>query len=216
MDNFLEFLVKKADLQQNEYFNYKKTRIQQKNYNDSFTYNKILEPVVSDYIVFDFETTGMKPGVNEILEIGAVKILNNSISGVFNTLINPQQFVPYYISNLTHITNDMVEDKESIESVLPKFINFIGDLPLIAHNARFDMSFLMYNANKQNIIINNPVLDTLYLSRKYNKECQKHNLAYLTNYFNVNLNNAHRAYYDALATNQIYQLIKKKYNKLQK
>ena len=145
-----------------------------------------------------------------------VKILNNSISGVFNTLINPQQFVPYYISNLTHITNDMVEDKESIESVLPKFINFIGDLPLIAHNARFDMSFLMYNANKQNIIINNPVLDTLYLSRKYNKECQKHNLAYLTNYFNVNLNNAHRAYYDALATNQIYQLIKKKYNKLQK
>lgn len=216
MDNFLEFLVKKADLQQNEYFNYKKTRIQQKNYNDSFTYNKILEPVVSDYIVFDFETTGMKPGVNEILEIGAVKILNNSISGVFNTLINPQQFVPYYISNLTHITNDIVEDKESIESVLPKFINFIGDLPLIAHNARFDMSFLMYNANKQNIIINNPVLDTLYLSRKYNKECQKHNLAYLTNYFNVNLNNAHRAYYDALATNQIYQLIKKKYNKLQK
>ena len=216
MDNFLEFLVKKSDLQQNEYFNYKKTRIQQKNYNDSFTYNKILEPVVSDYIVFDFETTGMKPGVNEILEIGAVKILNNSISGVFNTLINPQQFIPYYISNLTHITNDMVEDKESIESVLPKFINFIGDLPLIAHNARFDMSFLMYNANKQNIIINNPVLDTLYLSRKYNKECQKHNLAYLTNYFNVNLNNAHRAYYDALATNQIYQLIKKKYNKLQK
>ena len=212
MDNFLEFLVKKSDLQQNEYFNYKKTRIQQKNYNDSFTYNKILEPVVSDYIVFDFETTGMKPGVNKILEIGAVKILNNSISGVFNTLINPQQFVPYYISNLTHITNDMVEDKESIESVLPKFINFIGDLPLIAHNARFDMSFLMYNANKQNIIINNPVLDTLYLSRKYNKECQKHNLAYLTNYFNVNLNNAHRAYYDALATNQIYQLIKCKNN----
>ncbi len=214
MDNFLEFLVKKSDLQQNEYFNYKKTRVQPKKTSDFSTYTKILEPVASNYVVFDFETTGMKPGVNKILEIGAVKILNNQISGVFNTLVNPQQFLPYYISNLTHITNDMIEDKETIEIVLPKFIDFIGDLPLIAHNARFDMSFLLYDAKKQNFTINNPVLDTLALSRKYNKECAKHNLAYLTNYFNINLDNAHRAYCDALATNQIYQLIKDKYENL--
>lgn len=216
MDNFLEYLVKKSDIEKNEYFNYHPSRIKTEKSNAPFVYEKILEPVVDNYVVFDLETTGMKPGVNKILEIGAVKIVNNEIEGVFNTLINPEQFIPYYITNITHITNDMVENKAPIEEILPKFVNFIGDLPLIAHNARFDMSFLISNAKKQHIFLNNPVLDTLYLSRKYNKECDKHNLAYLTNYFNITLDNAHRAYFDALATNQVYKLIKEKYNNLQK
>ena len=212
MDNFLDYLVKKSDINKNEYFNYRKTsHITEKN-NKPFVYEKILEPVVNDYVVFDFETTGMKPGSNNIIEIGAVKVIKGEISGIFNTLINPEQFIPHYISNITHISNDMVADKETIYEILPKFVDFIGDLPLIAHNAVFDMSFLLTNAKKQHITINNPVLDTLYLSRKFNKECEKHNLAYLTKYFNIKLDNAHRAYFDALATNQVYKHIQQKYN----
>ncbi len=211
MDNFLDYLIKKSDLNKNEYFNYRPSKPKTESSNESFVYEKILEPVVNDYVVFDFETTGMKPGINNIIEIGAVKVIKGEISGIFNTLINPEQFIPYYITNITHISNDMVADKESIKEVLPKFVSFMGDLPLIAHNARFDMSFLLTNAKRQNISINNPVLDTLYLSRKYNKECEKHNLAYLTKYFNIKLDNAHRAYFDALATNQVYKHIQKKY-----
>ena len=105
----------------------------------------------------------------------------------------------------------MVEGKRTIGDILPEFVSFIGDLPLIAHNARFDMSFLLANAKKQHIEIKNPVLDTLWLSRKFNKECAKHNLAYLTEFFNINLKNAHRAYFDALATNELYKIIQQKY-----
>lgn len=211
MDNFLDYLVKKSDINKNEYFNYRSLKPKSEKNDKPFVYEKILEPVVNDYVVFDFETTGMNPGINNITEIGAVKVINGEISGIFNTLINPEQFIPYYITNLTHISNDMVQNKETIKEILPKFISFIGNLPLIAHNARFDMSFLLTNTKKQNININNPVLDTLYLSRKYNKECEKHNLAYLTKYFDIKLDNAHRAYFDALATNQIYKLIQQKY-----
>lgn len=211
MDNFLDFLVKKSDINKNEYFNYRQSKPKTELNCEPFVYEKILEPVVNDYVVFDFETTGMKPGINNIIEIGAVKVINGEISGVFNTLINPNQFIPYYIVNITHISNDMVQDKRTIEEILPEFISFIGSLPLIAHNARFDMSFLIANANRQHITVSNPVLDTLYLSRKFNKECDKHNLAYLTNFFKINLKNAHRAYFDALATNELYKIIQHKY-----
>lgn len=211
MDNFLDYLVKKSDLNNNEYFNYKKTKPATEENAAPFTYTKILEPVPTDYVVFDFETTGMKPGINSIIEIGAVKVIKGNIDGVFNTLIDPEQFIPHYISNITHITNQMVEGKRTIGDILPEFVSFIGDLPLIAHNARFDMSFLLANAKKQHIEIKNPVLDTLWLSRKFNKECAKHNLAYLTEFFNINLKNAHRAYFDALATNELYKIIQQKY-----
>ncbi len=211
MDSFLDYLVKKSDLNNNEYFNYRQTKPKSTVSSEPLSYTKLLEPTAKDYVVFDFETTGMQPAINKIIEIGAVKVVNGNIAGVFNTLVNPDQFIPYYIVNITHITNDMIKDKRTIDKVLPEFVSFIGDLPLVAHNARFDMSFLLSNAKKQHIEINNSVLDTLYLSRKFNKECAKHNLAYLTNYFNINLKNAHRAYFDALATNELYKIIQNKY-----
>ncbi len=212
MDNFLDFLVKKSDIDKNEYFNYRQPRktacVQPK----QSPYEKITEPVATDYVVFDLETTGMKAGVNGITEIGAVKVIDGEIAGVFNTLVDPEQFIPYYITNITHITNDMVAGKRTIREVLPEFLKFAEGLPLIAHNAPFDMSFIIANASRLGIEVNNPVLDTLYLSRKYNKECEKHNLAYLTSFFNIELKNAHRAYFDALATERVYRIIRQKYN----
>ena len=150
--------------------------------------------------------------MNGITEIGAVKVIDGEIAGVFNTLVDPEQFIPYYITNITHITNDMVAGKRTIREVLPEFLKFAEGLPLIAHNAPFDMSFIIANASRLGIEVNNPVLDTLYLSRKYNKECEKHNLAYLTSFFNIELKNAHRAYFDALATERVYRIIRQKYN----
>lgn len=210
MDYFLDYLVKKSDLNNNEYFNYRQSSKPKKTNTVKYTYEKIKEPSVNDYVVFDLETTGMKPGANSIIEIGAVKVINNNINGIFNVLVNPCTPIPGFITSLTHISNDMVMDKHPIDVILPDFVDFIGDLPLMAHNASFDMSFILAEAKRLNINISNPVVDTLQLSRKYNKECEKHSLGYLTKFFNINLKDAHRAYHDAMATQQLYSIIQKK------
>ncbi len=211
MDNFLNYLVKKSSIEKNEYFNYRQPKKQiEKDFSPE--YNKILDTNLSNYVIFDLETTGLKAGVNKIIEIGAVKVLNNEIVDSVSKLINPEQFISPYIQNITNITNEMVENQETIDRYLPTFIEFISDLPLIAHNASFDMSFLIYECNKIGHKIENDVVDTLHLSRKYNKECKRHNLAYLTEFFNIELKNAHRAYFDALATNEVYKIIKTKTN----
>lgn len=210
MDDFLKYLIKKSDINNNEYFNYRQPV--QKKAATKITYPQITEPTIKDYVVFDLETTGMSCDKNKIIEIGAVKVNNNLITGTFNILVNPECYITPYITNIVHITNDMVADKPVIEEIMPYFMDFIGDYPLVAHNARFDISFIKANANKIGAEINNSVIDTLKLSRKYNKECQKHNLGYLTDYFNINLKNAHRAYFDALATYELYKIIQKKYD----
>lgn len=208
MDDFLRYLIKKSDIKNNEFFNYRQTKRQT---SVKRNYDKITEPTAESYVVFDFETTGMNPELNRIIEIGAVKVIEGQITGTFNTLIYPEQYIPYRITQITKITNEMVKGKPTIDTILPKFCEFIEDLPVVAHNASFDMGFLLCSCQRECICINNPVIDTLYLSRKYNKECEKHNLAYLTEYFDIKLKNAHRAYFDALATCELYKIIQQKY-----
>lgn len=205
----MNYLIKKSDLKNTEYFTYIQPK--QKPNREKIEFDTINEPIVNDYVVFDLETTGMSYEKDKILEIGAVKVINNKIIGSFNMLINPECYISPYITNIVHITNDMVFDKPTIYEAMPYFIDFINDLPLIAHNACFDTSFIKYNAKRQGFDLNNPVLDTLKLSRKYNKECKRHNLGYLTKYFKISLENAHRAYFDALATYKLYKIIQYKY-----
>lgn len=210
MDDFLDLLVKKSDIKNNSYFNYRQP-VSKKNTVSVPKRVFANEPSVNSYVVFDFETTGLNPNINNILEIGAVKVIDGKVAGSFNQLVNPHQYIPGYISSKIHITNSMVEDKEDISRILPDFLNFIGDLPLIAHNASFDMAFLDRNAKNLGFAVNNKVLDTLRLSRKYNTECKRHNLGYLSDFYNISLKNAHRAYCDAYATHCLYQIIRKKY-----
>lgn len=209
MDDFLNYLIKKSDLQNNNFFNYRQPK--QKIRSQKIEFDIISEPVANDYVVFDLETTGMSYEKDRIIEIGAIKVTDNKITGTFNMLVNPECYISPYISNIVHITNDMVSDKPVIAEAMPYFIDFAKELPLIAHNARFDISFMKYNAENLGYSLNNSVLDTLRLSRKYNKECKKHNLGYLTEFFNINLKNAHRAYFDALATYELYKIIQNKY-----
>ena len=204
MDNYLNFFIKKSDISKPTNKSYAKPKTQ-------FTYSQMPEPTAHSYVVFDLETTGMNPTSDRIIEIGAIKVENDSITGTFNTLINPETFISSFITNIVHITNDMVRNKPTISLVLPKFYDFIGELPIIAHNAKFDTGFIAANYQRANLTLDNPIIDTLYLSRKYNKECEKHNLAYLTDYFDINLKNAHRAYFDALATYELYKIIQQKY-----
>ncbi len=210
---FLEHLVRKSEIENKntEYFNYRQpVKRPRQNRAEKYSYLSLNDkPFVTNYVVFDLETTGLNSAVNAIVEIGAVKVINNKVCDKFSHLVNPKQYIPGYLSSKIHITNDMVTGKPDIQKILPKFLDYIGDLPLIAHNAPFDMGFMLKACRDNGYEFNNGVIDTLYLSRKYLKECKKHNLAYLTDYFNIALTNAHRAYYDAKATQEIYEIIKK-------
>lgn len=212
---FLEHLVKRSEIENSntDYFMYKQSvkrpRKSKMPKQESAAYTSLNDnPLVSSYVVFDLETTGLSAGINEIIEIGAVKVIDGRVQSKFNTLVNPGQYIPAALSQKIHITNAMVADKPKIDTVLPRFAEYIGTLPLVAHNAAFDMSFILRACDKCGITLTNPVIDTLYLSRHYLKECKRHNLAYLTDYFDISLTNAHRAYYDAKATQQLFEIIK--------
>jgi DNA polymerase-3 subunit alpha (Gram-positive type) len=104
-----------------------------------------------------------------------------------------------------------VANQPTIDKVIGKLADFLDGYTIIAHNAKFDIGFLQANLINNNITMCSNVIDTLKMSRKYNKECERHNLAYLTNFFNIELKNAHRAYFDAYATYCLYEIIRKKY-----
>jgi len=160
------------------------------------------------YIVFDIETTGLSFKHDKITEIGAVKINKGEIVDKFSALINPEIKIPSKIVELTGITDEMVKDKPTIDKILPKFLDFIGDSPVVAHNASFDTSFIKENCSKLNCEFNNTIIDTLSLSRILVPDIKRHKLNILAKHFNVKLENHHRAVDDAQATGEIFiQLI---------
>ncbi|MDY0234467.1 MAG: PolC-type DNA polymerase III [Gudongella sp.] len=155
---------------------------------------------LDDFVVFDIETTGLSPKNNRITEIGAIKIINGEIAESYSQLINPGVQIPELIVKLTGITDEMVAEKPSISEVLPSFKEFIGTSVLVAHNAAFDMGFIRENVKALDIIIDNPVLDTLELSRAVFPTLKSHKLNLIAKHLKVDLLNHHRAVDDALAT----------------
>ena len=146
-----------------------------KNYIDTEPYDKYMvyknsSELTNDFVVFDFETTGLDAKTEKIIQIGALRYRNNEKVDEFVTYVNPQKSIPSNITSLTGINNSDVKNAPIISQILPRFINFIGEDVLIAHNADFDMKFLLNNAF--NLRIKKPqneVIDTLSLSRKYIK-----------------------------------------------
>ncbi|MBU7008314.1 PolC-type DNA polymerase III [Phosphitispora fastidiosa] len=158
-----------------------------------------------EFVVFDLETTGLSPNVNEIIEIGAVKLKNGLITDRFARFIRPRNGIPVEIQRLTGILPEMVADAGGIDVVLPEFMEFAGDAVLVAHNAGFDTGFLSVNlAHLNGGILTNPVLDTLGLARALVPKLKKHKLKNLAAEFGVPLENHHRAVDDAEATAAIF------------
>lgn len=156
------------------------------------------------YIVFDIETTGFSSKNDKITEIGAVKIIDGQIVDKFSQLVNPNIKIPERIVELTGITDELVADKPTIDEVLPKFIDFIGDNVLVAHNASFDLGFIRENCNLLGLEFNNTSLDTLGLSRELLPHLKSHKLNILAKNMNVSLENHHRAVDDSEATGRIF------------
>lgn len=156
-----------------------------------------------EYIVFDIETTGFSPINDGITEIGAVKIRDGQIIDTFSELVNPGKKIPEKVIELTGITDEMVKDKLAIDKILPKFIDFIDESVLVAHNASFDMGFINKKLEDINITLSNPVLDTLQFSRELYSHLKSHKLNKIAKYLNISLENHHRAVDDSKATAEI-------------
>ncbi|MBR1471286.1 MAG: PolC-type DNA polymerase III [Lachnospiraceae bacterium] len=156
------------------------------------------------FVVFDIETTGFVPKMNKIIEIGAVKVVNGEIVERFSELINPQEPIPLEIEKLTSISDSQVMDKETIEVILPRFLDFCKGCVLVAHNAKFDTSFIRYYAEKLGYTYDFTHTDTIELARLLMKKMGKYTLDHLAKELNIPAFHHHRAVDDAEATALIF------------
>ena len=166
------------------------------------------------YVVFDFETTGFNAGgADSIIEIGAVKIRNGEILERYDELINPGRPLPEKITAVTNITDDMLKDKDNEENAVKRFIEWFKDCPMVAHNAKFDVSFLEMAYKKYNLgTFTNPVIDTLELSRTMDNTYARHSLSALVKRYDVPWDESahHRGDYDAEGTALVFHKMLKK------
>ncbi len=175
----------------------------------------IHEPLLeSTYVVFDTETTGFNAGAgDQMIEIGAVKIKDGQIIDRFDEFINPNRPLPKKITELTQITDDMLKDADDEEEVTKRFLNWAGDLPMVAHNAKFDISFIEMSMKKYGLgEFKNTVIDTLELSRTLDRGYSRHSLSALVKRYNVDFDEDahHRADYDAEGTALVFNKMIKK------
>ncbi len=165
---------------------------------------------MQEYVVVDLETTGLDPYAGcEIIEIGITEIKNNEIVRNYSRLVKPKEKIPPFITEITNITNEMVKNEESIETVLPRFRKFLGERVMIAHNAKFDLKFLNYYLRKYDLpIIENHIctLEMLKKCKSYKGKNKK--LETACNYYNIVNENAHRADSDTRATAELFLIIK--------
>ena len=166
----------------------------------------------NEYIVLDIETTGLSFRTEKITEIGAVRVKDGEIVDTFECFVNPKVPIPQRIVEITGITDEMVKDADTIDIVMPKFLEFIGNLKLIAHNADFDIGFLKYNAESLGLKMDNDYIDSLKLSRQLYPEFKKHKLGILADKFGINVENAHRALDDVKTLVKVFKKLLEKYN----
>lgn len=171
--------------------------------------NYVCNGTYKSFVCLDFETTGLSGSRDQVTEIGAVKVIDGEVVQRFSTLVNPGRPIPPNVVALTGISNDMVEDHPRIHEVLPLFLGFLGELPLVCHNAKFDCKFLERDLLKMERIIENPVDDTLRLARIVCPGLPSYKLSYLTDYFSIPQQDAHRAWCDAEATALLYLQLQK-------
>ena len=170
------------------------------------------------YVIFDLETTGFNAGgADSIIEIGAVKMNHGNIIEKYDQLINPERELPNRITELTGITDDMLKGKPDECTAVKEFMKWVGDLPMVAHNAKFDTSFIEMAHNKYNLgEFKNTVIDTLELSRTMDTAYARHSLSALVKRYNVEFDedSHHRGDYDAEATGLVFNKMLQKLDSL--
>lgn len=153
----------------------------------------------------DLETTGLSPIGDKIIEIAIIKINKDGSTETFQSLINPERPIPPITIDIHHITDQMVKNEPRIDEVLPRAINFIGRAAVIAHNAKFDMGYLSYNAQLLKLSFpGNPIYCTCQMARRTMKQLNRHSLSFLCEHFEIVNENHHRALDDTKACMELF------------
>lgn len=160
--------------------------------------------MTESFLCLDLETTGLNPKTDRIIEIGAVRFEQGKQTGVFETFVNPGRLLAEEITELTGIADFDLTDAPDIQDVLPGFLKFAGDLPLLGHSVLFDFSFIKKAAVNQRLTFEREGIDTLKIARKYLQELPSRSLGSLCAYYEIP-HQAHRALADAKATAELYQ-----------
>ena len=162
------------------------------------------QPLRGKYVVFDIETTGFSAMADKIIEIGAVRVENGIITGRFSEFVNPKIPIPFRIEKLTSINDSMVAGAETIDTLLPKFIEFCEGAVMVAHNAEFDMSFIQKNCNDLGIETDFTFVDTVGMARFLLPQLNRFKLDTVAKAVGVSLDHHHRAVDDAECTAGIF------------
>ncbi len=160
--------------------------------------------IIDDYCVLDTETTGLSVYYDEIIEIGILRVRDNQIVEEYAQLIEPENKINPFVSQLTGITNEMVAGMPKIQSVKKDVLRFIGNDTILGHNTSFDIRFLNAAFDDE---IKNQYMDTMQFARKVYPELAHHRLSDLTQYLNLT-NNSHRVISDCVSTKELYDAIK--------
>ncbi len=163
-------------------------------------------------IVLDTETTGLDYTKERMVEFAAVRLENGKIKDEFQTLINPQQHIRKSSIAIHGITPDMVADAPTEAEIMPKILEFIGDYPIVAHNAIFDYTFLNEaSLRTTGEELKNARVDSQQMFKEVYPDLDSHGLEALTKKFNVDLTNHHRAMADTMGLALAYPKLKKLY-----
>ena len=154
------------------------------------------------FVAIDVETTGLSPIENELIEVSAIKYKGAERIETFSTLIKPKVSIPFRITGITGITNEMVKKSPKVEEVMPKLVEFIGNSPIVAHNANFDYKFIQSYSN--NSFSRNKVIDTVAISRKMYPNLPNHKLGTIAKQIGITEDGFHRAEFDCECCAKIY------------
>lgn len=173
--------------------------------------SKELDFLPDDCIITDIETTGLNPLYDLIIEISALKIINNKIEDEFSRLIKINKPIPYFITKLTGIDDSMLQFEDEQNKVLFDYCEFAGYLPVCGHNVKFDLSFINSALKKEfSLPLKNDFADTILFAKKAYPNLNSYKLTNLANYLKFDTTNAHRALFDCHMTYKLFLDIKSK------
>lgn len=161
--------------------------------------------MINSFIAIDLETTGISPGTDRIIEIGAIKVVDGKETGTFCSFINPRMHISDRITGITGIDDAMVKNAPVIEDIFEELSGFMEDLPLLGHNILFDYSFLKCVAVSMNKDFEKNGIDTLKLARRILPEAESKKLEFLCRYLQIDPGSSHRAFDDAHSARLLYE-----------
>ena len=172
----------------------------------SFTKGQELD---TEYCVLDIETTGLSFRTEKITEFGIMKYKNGEVIDSFECFVNPEKPIPEEVVNITHITDEMVKNAPTIDQIMPKVLDFIGNSVLVAHNADFDIGFIKYNCKQLGLELNNTYIDTLRLAKDLFPDYKKYKLGLIADNLGIKVEVAHRALDDVDTLVKVFQVMLK-------